>query len=174
VRATIPALKTALLGVVLLLIPLLGTGSTGATENGSPDVPQTAQEAISPVTLPGITRGGLPPRPVVVPGLSYDQPEAPVLTPREVCEAHPDRYDWRPYALAAGFPEWVLPELAQVIHVESRGDLCAVNKSSGATCWIQQYPGGEEWLDPERCMAQGFYKWEAGGRSFEPHWYRWW
>jgi hypothetical protein len=90
------------------------------------------------------------------------------------CYDHPDRYNWQPYARAAGFPEWAMEELAYVIHVESRGDLCAVNSSSGATCWIQQYPGGTAFLDPVVCMAQGYAKWLDGGQAFERHWYRWW
>jgi hypothetical protein len=87
------------------------------------------------------------------------------------CLVHPDRYNWRAYAAAY---DWPLDELANVIAHESTGDLCAVNASSGATCWIQQHPGGVAFLDPATCMAQGYSKWVSGGRSFYAHWYAWW
>lgn len=93
---------------------------------------------------------------------------------RQKCYAREDRYDWRSYALAAGFPESVLPELEYVVSKESGGDLCAVNVSSGATCWIQQFPGGDAFLDPSTCMAQGYAKWVAGGHDFWQHWFQWW
>lgn len=87
------------------------------------------------------------------------------------CLVHPDRYNWRAYAAAY---DWPLDELANVIAHESGGDLCAVNASSGATCWIQQHPGGAAFLDPATCMAQGYSKWVSGGRSFAAHWYAFW
>lgn len=92
------------------------------------------------------------------------------------CLAHPDRFNWQKYALAAGFPEQVVSgeEMATVIRKESEGDLCAVNRTSGATCWIQQVPGGPQYFDPHACMSIGFAKWQDGGDSFERHWYRWW
>jgi hypothetical protein len=90
------------------------------------------------------------------------------------CANHPDRYNWQPYALAAGFPEWAMSELAVIISHESGGDLCAVNSSSGASCWIQQLPGGPQFFDPVRCMSQGYSKWVDGGQSFYRHWYQWW
>lgn len=94
---------------------------------------------------------------------------------RQICYQNPDRYEWRKYALAAGFPESVLPELEYIISTESGFDLCAVNREiSGATCWIQQTPGGDDFFDPTTCMAQGYYKWVAGGRDFWQHWYQWW
>lgn len=90
------------------------------------------------------------------------------------CAQHPDRFNWEPYALAAGFPEHVLPELAHVIQRESSGDLCAVNPSSGAICWIQQISGEDLYYDPAACMAIGYAKWVDGGYDFWRHWYQWW
>lgn len=90
------------------------------------------------------------------------------------CREHPDRFNWQKYVQAY---DWPLEEVAYVIHAESRGDLCAVNRSSGAACWFQilsaeQYLPG--YLDPESCVAAAYRKWLDGGRSFERHWYRWW
>lgn len=90
------------------------------------------------------------------------------------CREHPDRFNWRPYAIAVGFPEWVLDELAYVVQNESGGDLCARNPSSGAICWVQQISGEARFLDPATCMAIGYSKWVDGGRDFYKHWFRWW
>jgi hypothetical protein len=89
----------------------------------------------------------------------------------EECLVHPDRYNWMAYAVQY---DWPLDELANVIQHESGGDLCAINPTSGATCWIQNHPGGAAFLDPQTCMAQGYGKWISGGRSFATHWYAFW
>lgn len=90
------------------------------------------------------------------------------------CREHPDRFNWRKYAEKY---DWPLDEVAFVINAESRGDLCAVNRTTGAACWFQilsaeQYLPG--YLDPEACVLAAYRKWLDGGRSFERHWYRWW
>lgn len=90
------------------------------------------------------------------------------------CYDNPDRYNWQKYALMVGFPEEVIPELTIIVNAESGGDLCAVNQGSGASCWIQQLPGGPQFFDPVTCMSQGYAKWLDGGRSFWRHWYQWW
>lgn len=93
----------------------------------------------------------------------------------EQCRQNPDRYNWKAYALAAGFPADVVNgEMEYVIQNESGGDLCARNPSSGAICWVQQISGEPKYLDPATCMAVGFAKWVDGGRDFHKHWYRWW
>lgn len=91
------------------------------------------------------------------------------------CLSNPERYNWEYWALVAGFPEYVIhsPEMQTLIHTESGGDLCAINRSSGAICWIQQYPGSDVFLDPLRCMQQGYSKW-APTQSFYDHWYKFW
>lgn len=93
----------------------------------------------------------------------------------EQCRQNPDRYNWKAYALAAGFPAHVVDgEMEYVIGHESGGDLCARNPSSGAICWVQQISGEAKYLDPATCMGIGFAKWVDGGRDFYKHWYRWW
>lgn len=130
--------------------------------------------------------------PVPVPTLAA--PKAPQATAAEVappkplpsnsnsdssaytaCLSNPERYNWEYWALVAGFPEYVIhsPEMQTLIHTESGGDLCAINRSSGAICWIQQYPGSDVFLDPLRCMQQGYSKW-APTQSFYDHWYKFW
>lgn len=101
-------------------------------------------------------------------GFSWDNDPA--------CLAREDRYDWRRYALQVGFPAEVVAgaEMGQLITAESGGDLCAVNDFSGATCWIQQYRGGPQFLDPVTCMSIGYAKWLDGGGSFQRHWYAHW
>ena len=89
----------------------------------------------------------------------------------EECYNNPDRYNWRAYAAVY---DWPLDELAVVIDNESKGDLCAINPTSGAICWIQEISGSYAYLDPAACMAQGYSKWVSGGRSFWQHWYQWW
>ncbi len=165
---------TLLVGVLALSL-VIAVGSTGAERGNEPGPPQTLEAPIprAPLefqSLPALVREGIPPTVTVTP---MPVPTATPV-PLEACKVHPDRYNWRPYAIAAGFPDWVLSELAGVIRIESRGDLCAINSSSGATCWIQQYPGGEAFLGPGTCMAQGFAKWKAGGQDFWQHWYQWW
>lgn len=97
------------------------------------------------------------------------------------CRQRGDRYDWQTYALAAGFPPDVVAgsEMANVIHTESGGDLCAVNTSSKAACWAQilSSAGIEQqiaYLDPTACMSAAYAKWVDGGRDFWRHWYQWW
>jgi len=87
------------------------------------------------------------------------------------CYEHPDRFNWMKYAEKY---DWPLDELAYIIHNESGGDLCAINPTSGASCWIQQYPTYEGIFNPETCMYQGYKKWKDGNNSFKKHWYDWW
>lgn len=86
------------------------------------------------------------------------------------CLHNPDRFNWRAYLP----PDMPVDESEAVIMAESGGDLCAVNPTSGASCWWQQHPGGAQYLDPAACMAAGHAKWLDGGGSFERHWYRFW
>lgn len=122
------------------------------------------------------------PQPVSAAALSPHVEALPALPPLPTaCHDHPDRFNWQKYALAVGFPQDVVDgELAKIVQAESTGDLCAVNSSSGATCWIQQLPGGPQFFDPISCMSQGYSKWVDGGRNypdrspFWQHWYQWW
>jgi hypothetical protein len=170
-------MKTISLVVLLVSLLALVGGSTRADRSGpgaaSDGVPATATPSPLGARAAIIARDGIPPTLTPTPSPT-PSPTPDTRTALEICRDHPDRYNWRPYALAAGFPDWVLPELEGVIRVESTFDLCAINRTSGATCWIQQYPGGEEFLDPAVCMDQGFMKWEAGGRDFWQHWRQWW
>lgn len=115
------------------------------------------------------------PKPAVVSaaGSGTVQQLAPLLPPSS-CFDNPDRYEWQKYAALVGFPESAMEELAYVIKHESGGDLCAYNRSSGASCWIQQVPGAAQFFDPYTCMSQGYAKWVDGGRDFYRHWYQWW
>lgn len=96
---------------------------------------------------------------------------APAASAYELCLVNPDRFNWQKYAAAYS---WPLDQVAQIVHTESGGDLCAVNASSGATCWIQQHPGGPAFFDPTVCMSQAYAKWVDGGDSWWRHWCRWW
>jgi len=131
----------------------------------------------TPTPLPTFTPTPVPPTatpvPYVPPRVSA-QGSAPQPIATGGCHGHPDRYNWQKYAYLVGFPEWVMPELAVIVRSESGGDLCAVNPSSGATCWIQQHPGGSQFFDPMLCMSQGYSKWLDGGQSFYRHWYAHW
>lgn len=94
------------------------------------------------------------------------------------CLARPDRYEWKRYALQAGFPDDVVNgEMEGIVGPESSNDLCAVNDVSGATCWVQQVYGGPQYLDPMTCMYAGYGKWDDdndvigdGIGGFDKHW----
>lgn len=101
-------------------------------------------------------------------------PAPVVISGRQSCFDHPDRYNWQKYARLVGFPQWVMDELSYVIQKESSGDLCARNVSSGASCWVQLHPGRPEYFDPLTCMRGGFKKWMDGGQSFQKHWFNHW
>lgn len=144
-------------------------------------------ESPSPASTPQIDPEPVPtpepaPQPVSAAALSPHVEALPALPPLpSSCYDHPDRFNWQKYALAVGFPPDVVDgELAKIVQAESTGDLCAVNSSSGATCWIQQLPGGPQFFDPISCMSQGYSKWVDGARNypdrspFWQHWYQWW
>lgn len=125
------------------------------------------------------------PAPTPVPVFAASQGSVRPLSASPVpaaCFDHPDRFDWKKYALIVGFPPEVVEsaEMAQIIQAESHGDLCAYNPSSGASCWIQQVPGGAQFFDPVTCMSQGYAKYLDGARNYPDrspwwqHWYQWW
>lgn len=117
----------------------------------------------------------VPPMPTPVPPTPIPQQESESSNSYVACEDRSDRYDWKSYAIAAGFPPSVVHgEMENVVQKESGGDLCAVNPTSGATCWVQIHPGGSEYLDPMTCMREGYRKWKSDGGSFQTHWYNHW
>lgn len=91
---------------------------------------------------------------------AIDLPQEEPPTPLERCLSAPYRFNWYEYASAY---DWPLDQVEKIIITESGGDLCAINSSSGATCWIQQHPGGDAFLDPQTCMSQAYSKWVDGG-----------
>jgi hypothetical protein len=105
--------------------------------------------------------------------VSYFWPETALveLSPLEKCYQNPDRYNWIKYASTY---DWPLDQVAFIVDLESKGDLCSINSSSGAICWIQQHPGDYIFLDPVLCMSQAYSKWVDGGGSWWRHWCRWW
>ena len=86
------------------------------------------------------------------------------------CYDNPDRFNWIKYA---EIYDWPLDEGANVVKAESGGDLCAINSSSGASCWWQIYPPPSDVLDPARCTYYAYVKW-SDGRNFYNHWYKFW
>ncbi|MDZ7727186.1 MAG: hypothetical protein U5Q44_02750 [Dehalococcoidia bacterium] len=145
------------------------------------------------VVVPGVAANGIPaatptptpttvpptatPTPTTVPPTATPTPVPEATTPPETgdpysaCLEHPDRFNWEKYA---GAYDWPMGEAAEVVAHESSGDLCAINPSSGATCWFQIHPGGPEYLDPEACVAAAYAKWQNSGGSFAEDWYRYW
>ena len=188
--------------LALLVIALVGILITFVARERDQSLGYPTTERLTPVSQtfvynvpviasePPATPLAIPEIPVPVAWIYAPVPEVPVVAaaigaPHELsapakvapqsCYDNPDRYNWQKYALLVGFPADVMPELQKIINVESGGgDLCAINQKSGASCWIQQLPGGEQFFDPYTCMSQGYAKWLDGGRSFYRHWYQWW
>lgn len=139
--------------------------------------------------------GPLPPEPLPAPFIGGLYPERPIALWAEMlpasaagnpypwaadraCMARWDRFDWREYAVQ--YP-WPVEDVGYVVYVETAGtmDLCSVNRSSGATCWLQLLSGDNEaiqrgYLNPRTCMDAAYAKWLDGGGDFARHWFNHW
>lgn len=182
-RAENAALRLALKGIIWSLV---GVGIFANCTASHAEQPAGGGKQIAQWVTPTAT--GVPTMTVEAPLVSVEAPLVSVATPAlptvaapaqaqaavgalSACYENPDRYNWQKYAAQY---DWPMNQIAEVVRRESRGDLCAVNASSGAICWIQDISGSETYLDPANCMAQGYRKWVAGGRDFYAHWCRWW
>lgn len=142
----------------------------GVAANGAaPPLPTVTP---TPTTVPP-TATATPVPPTPVPPTPVPEATTPPEAgdPHAACLEHPDRFNWEKYA---GAYDWPMGEVGEVIAHESGGDLCAINPSSGATCWFQIHPGGPGYLDPEACVAAAYAKWQSSGGSFADDWYRHW